>query len=42
MELYKVSSENYKSIIIYKVIRVNKSELLFLFIIILNIKIIKV
>jgi hypothetical protein len=41
MELYKASLENCKFIIIYKVIRVNKSEPPPLFIIVLRIKVIK-
>jgi hypothetical protein len=41
MEMYKASLENRKLITICEVIRVNESDLLPLFIIILNIKIIK-
>jgi hypothetical protein len=39
MELYKVSPENYKFIMIYKAIRVDESEPLSLYIIILGKKI---
>jgi hypothetical protein len=41
IELYKASLENHKSIMIYEVIRVDKSEPPFLYIIVLDKKIIK-